>query len=130
MLEGLHYIHDTEQVIHSDIKLENILMQSPEREDEYAIPKICDFGLSLLRGSNPAVSPTKAYAEVKCGTAGYIAPEMIQVNILIFLHSQNTYVGPEIDIWSFGVCLYEMAVAYKPTQISNFRYGNFTTLTF
>jgi serine/threonine protein kinase len=32
-------------------------------------------------------------------------------------------VGVEVDMWSFGVVLYEMAVAYKPTQISNYRYG-------
>lgn len=27
-------------------------------------------------------------------------------------------------MWSLGVVLYEMAVAYKPTQVQNYRYGS------
>ncbi len=26
-------------------------------------------------------------------------------------------------MWSFGVCLYQMAVAYKPTAMKNYKYG-------
>jgi serine/threonine protein kinase len=33
-------------------------------------------------------------------------------------------VGPEIDMWSFGINLYEMAVAYKPTAIKNYKYSD------
>jgi serine/threonine protein kinase len=51
----------------------------------------------------------------KCGTGGYIAPE---------IQAKNTLVGPEIDIWAFGVMLYEMCTAYKPTKLLNYRYGN------
>ena len=36
---------------------------------------------------------------------------------------QNTWVGPEIDMWSFGVVLYELAVAYKPTSIKDYKYS-------
>jgi serine/threonine protein kinase len=28
-----------------------------------------------------------------------------------------------MDIWSLGLSIYEMAVAYKPTQIGGFEYG-------
>jgi serine/threonine protein kinase len=44
----------------------------------------------------------------RSGTAGYIAPE---------IKTNNTLVGPEIDMWAFGVMLYEMCTAYKPTQL-------------
>jgi serine/threonine protein kinase len=27
-------------------------------------------------------------------------------------------------MWSFGVCLYQMAVAYLPTAINHYRYGS------
>ena len=27
-------------------------------------------------------------------------------------------------MWSFGIILYEMCVAYKPTQVKNFKYGS------
>jgi len=26
-------------------------------------------------------------------------------------------IGTEVDLWSFGIVLYELAVAYKPTQV-------------
>ena len=44
----------------------------------------------------------------RCGTTGYIAPE---------IKTNNCMVGPEIDMWAFGVMLYEMCVAYRPTQL-------------
>lgn len=47
-------------------------MESSEREDEYHKIKICDFGLSQICDPNSG----KAKVEVKCGTMGYIAPEM------------------------------------------------------
>ena len=46
---------------------------------------------------------------------GYMAPEITSDGILV---------GPEIDMWSFGVVLYEMCVAYKPTRIKNYTYDS------
>lgn len=51
----------------------------------------------------------------RSGTGSYIAPE---------IQGKNIVVGPEIDIWSFGVVLYEMCVAYKPTQVRSYKYGS------
>jgi serine/threonine protein kinase len=56
----------------------------------------------------------KALMVDRCGTSGYIAPEV---------GSKNSLVGPEIDMWAFGVMLYEMCTAYKPTKLCNYRYG-------
>jgi len=37
---------------------------------------------------------------------------------------QNEYlIGPEVDLWAFGILLYEMCMAYKPTQVKNYKYG-------
>ena len=62
-------------MIHDDIKLENIVACTPEREDEFNKVKIIDFGLSHI------VDPStgKAQLEAKCGTLGYIAPEIQEV---------------------------------------------------
>lgn len=75
ILEGLKYIHGN-GIIHDDIKLENILMTSSETEEEYDKAKICDFGLSHLMDP----SSGKALTEVKCGTMGYMAPEISTVS--------------------------------------------------
>ena len=56
----------------------------------------------------------KALMMERCGTGGYIAPE---------IGARNSLVGPEIDMWSFGIMLYEMCTAYKPTKLLNYRYG-------
>ena len=50
----------------------------------------------------------------RCGTQGYIAPE---------IGPKNSIISPEIDMWAFGVMLYEMCTAYKPTVLRNYRYG-------
>lgn len=48
----------------------------------------------------------KALMSEKCGTEGYMAPELSDNNLLV---------GPEIDMWAFGVLLYELCTSYKPT---------------
>ncbi len=50
----------------------------------------------------------------KCGTPGYFAPEQ----------KAGSFVGTKMDMWAFGVMLYEMAVAYKPTELQSYRYGS------
>ncbi|TNV81765.1 hypothetical protein FGO68_gene10557 [Halteria grandinella] len=114
ILTGLSYVH-SQGIIHSDLKLQNALLQRPSEDDSQAgelpVVKICDFGLSHL------VSETngKAHMSYRCGTNGYIAPE---------IKPKDTLIGPEIDMWAFGVMLYEMCTAYKPTNLSNYRYGS------
>jgi serine/threonine protein kinase len=78
--------------------------------------KLCDFGLSHVM--KPDLNG-KAMMLERCGTGGYIAPE---------IGSKNSLIGPEIDMWAFGVMLYEMCTAYKPTKLCNYRYGNFSKL--
>ena len=51
--------------------------------------------------------------KLRSGTAGYIAPE---------IKSSNTIIDRSIDMWAFGVMLYEMAAGYKPTQFRNYTY--------
>ena len=51
ILTGLKEIHD-KQIIHADIKLPNLLLHKPTKEEKAAgalpIVKICDFGISQI----------------------------------------------------------------------------------
>lgn len=104
ILEGLHYIHN-QGIIHSDLKLPNILCH--EENGEITV-KICDFGLARIADEG------RIWVDDVSGTLGHIAPEV----------KSNTYVTPAIDVWCFGLILYEMAVAYKPTMIKNYSYAS------
>jgi serine/threonine protein kinase len=54
-------------IVHRDIKPENVIISS-----DLATVKIVDFGLATeIEESN--------YIYVKCGTPGYVAPEILQI---------------------------------------------------
>jgi serine/threonine protein kinase len=78
ILEGIRYIHN-EGIIHDDIKLENILMQTPEYKEEFLQAKICDFGFSQTIDPQSG----QAYFHERRGTMGYIAPEIQNVNLFL-----------------------------------------------
>lgn len=86
---------------------------SDEEKAQGELPRVkhCDFGLAHIR--EPA-KDGKAVMVTRCGTQGYIAPEV---------KSKDSLIGPEIDIFAFGIIMYELMAAYKPTKLQNFRYG-------
>ena len=77
-------------------------------EEEYDMAKLCDFGLS-----GHIDQSTGKLSMSKVGTIGYMAPELGKGPI-----------DQSIDMFSFGVVLYEMAAAYKPTAVRNYKYGS------
>lgn len=89
------------------MKLENILKQSPDVEEEYDIVKLCDFGLSGALDSDGKLNMQRV------GTIGYMAPEL-----------GKGPVDTSVDMFSFGVVLYELSTAYKPTAVKNYKYGS------
>lgn len=69
--------------------------------------KLCDFGLSGQMDSEGKMNSQRV------GTMGYMAPELGKGPI-----------DSSIDMFSFGVVLYELATAYKPTAVKNYKYGS------
>ncbi|XP_066370815.1 G-type lectin S-receptor-like serine/threonine-protein kinase LECRK3 [Miscanthus floridulus] len=88
---GLEYLHDgcSAPIIHCDIKPDNILL------DDHGVPRITDFGISKLLGSQQ-VDTTVTHVR---GTRGYIAPEWLR---------GDARVDTKADVYSFGVVLLEM----------------------
>ena len=89
---GMKYLHD-HKIIHRDLKSPNILIGRNE------IIKISDFGTS--RSWNGEQSATcMSFA----GTVAWMAPEVIR----------NEPCNEKVDIWSFGVCLWELLCCEVP----------------
>ncbi|KAJ8769668.1 hypothetical protein K2173_005271 [Erythroxylum novogranatense] len=86
---GILYLHEEceTQIIHCDIKPQNILM------DEYMCPKIADFGLAKLLKPDQ----TNTLTDVR-GTRGYVAPEW----------HRNQPLTAKADVYSFGIVLLEI----------------------
>ncbi|CAL1158142.1 unnamed protein product [Cladocopium goreaui] len=98
---GLLYLHRKE-VVHRDLKMENLLGPSLE-----GCVKIADFGISKrLSGASLARSLV--------GTLEVMAPERVKALASEGVGSAPSEYGPESDLWSLGVVLYELALLHAP----------------
>ncbi|KAI7733075.1 hypothetical protein M8C21_033480 [Ambrosia artemisiifolia] len=96
--KGLTYLHEdcSNRIIHCDIKPQNILL------DDYYNAKIADFGLAKLLMINQSRTNTGIR-----GTKGYVAPEWFR----------NTPVTFKVDVYSFGVLLFEIISCRKSVVV-------------
>ncbi|XP_048331173.2 G-type lectin S-receptor-like serine/threonine-protein kinase LECRK1 [Ziziphus jujuba] len=95
---GILYLHEEceTQIIHCDIKPENILM------DDQKQAKIADFGLSKLLMPNQ----TRTYTGFR-GTRGYVAPEW----------HKNMAITVKADVYSFGIVLLEIICCRRSVDL-------------
>ena len=99
ILSGLAYLH-SKNIIHRDLKLENILIKeiekSRETKEDLFVLKIIDFGTAKIFDKNKKIKTI-------VGSSYYIAPEVI-----------NKKYNRECDLWSAGVILYMFIVGHAP----------------
>lgn len=82
-------------IVHRDLKPENLLLTS--HNPVYADVKVADFGLARMY--------TESAMQTICGTWAYAAPEV---------RNDPVGYGPKVDVWSMGVILYVLLVAFHP----------------
>eukprot|EP01117_Protostelium_nocturnum_P017308 TRINITY_DN7029_c0_g1_i1.p1 TRINITY_DN7029_c0_g1~~TRINITY_DN7029_c0_g1_i1.p1 ORF type:complete len:939 (-),score=268.20 TRINITY_DN7029_c0_g1_i1:154-2970(-) len=92
LLSAISYCHKN-RVIHRDIKHENILLSADAKQ-----LTLIDFGFSNY-------SEETQFRTTFCGSPAFCAPEMFMA---------QKYRGPEVDVWSLGVCLYSIAAGELP----------------
>ncbi|KAG1330976.1 putative Chitin elicitor receptor kinase 1 [Cocos nucifera] len=97
---GLEYIHEhtVPVYIHRDIKSANILI------DKNFHAKVADFGLTKLTEFGSTSLPTRLV-----GTFGYMPPE----------YAQYGDVSSKVDVYAFGVVLYELISAKEAIVKTN-----------
>ncbi|KAG8091501.1 hypothetical protein GUJ93_ZPchr0012g21459 [Zizania palustris] len=102
---GLAYLHDScrDCIIHCDIKPENILL------DASLVPKIADFGMAKVLGREFSHAMTTMR-----GTVGYLAPEWIS----------GTIVTSKVDVYSYGMVLFEIVSGRRNSSQEYFRDGD------
>ena len=100
ILLGLQHLHQ-HRIVHRDFKPANILI-SRDKQNRF-IPKIADFGLSKLVSDDEIDSSDFDLSDGR-GTPSYKAPEQIEGSRVSF----------NLDLWAFGVILYEMLTGEKP----------------
>lgn len=82
--EALHILHEHLQMVHYDLKPENIFFHEND-------VKIGDFGFTLSIGAKRSGA----------GTRGYIAPEVIRSEI----RGEDYFAHPAADVWALG-CIF------------------------
>lgn len=98
LVSALEYLHK-KKILYRDLKLENLVL------DAEGYPKLIDFGLSKPDGMKAERNSTM------CGSAEYMAPEILQ-------HKPYDH---RVDLWSFGILLYEMLFGSTPFYHDNHR---------
>ena len=103
ILDALEYAH--RKMYHGDLKPEDVLISSEEGGEggeggEGPVVKVTDFGLSRALGETRVTRQA-----VEAGQADYLAPEQIE---------RGAVIGPEADLYSVAVILYEMLTGQVP----------------
>ncbi|CAD8119601.1 unnamed protein product [Paramecium sonneborni] len=94
IVDAIAYCHE-KNIVHCDLKLENIMLTSPNSKQI----KIIDFGVSNYAGKLKQIDSV-------IGTLSYLAPEV--------LSSTYKYIQTSQDVWAVGCIIYGLVFGRLP----------------
>ncbi|GMR49008.1 hypothetical protein PMAYCL1PPCAC_19203, partial [Pristionchus mayeri] len=98
LASGMNFLHDA-GIYHGDLKPNNILISGSNEV------KIADFGLSVKVENVDKIGKNISFNR---GTPRYMAPEQHSDRLMTLIDVRRC------DVWSFGVCLWEMITCRPP----------------
>lgn len=106
ILEGLYFLEQN-RVVHSDVKLENILLAYDRNQRRY-VAKLADFGLAKTFALTMNADATTKDNGIVSGTPAYMAPEMFDDRYALQNKKGEAVVKYNADLWAVGVLIYAL----------------------
>jgi len=107
ILEALAYMAD-KKIMHRDLKPDNMILKEKNKL-EFCTLKLVDFGLAT-------VHDIPEYLFKRCGTPGFVAPEVINAP-----SNENIHYTPKCDVFSAGVIFYILLTERSPFDGKSFK---------
>ncbi|KZT53907.1 kinase-like protein [Calocera cornea HHB12733] len=113
---GIKYLHGrVPPIVHGDIKgVRDVYPRANVLVDEYGQAKISDFGLTrVIVEMEAAAATTTTTTSAVQGTARFMAPERLAPELYGLARNMDAWT-PMVDVFSFGMLLYEITAGHAP----------------
>jgi serine/threonine protein kinase len=107
LIKALAYLQK-KGIMHRDLKPENMILKNKKDDLDNCVVKIVDFGLA-------EVCDKDEYLFKRCGTPGYVAPEIINSK-----KDENIRFDSVVDVFSAGIIFYIMMIGRSPFKGKTF----------
>ncbi len=104
LASALSAVHASD-IVHRDVKPENVMLVRDDAAESGERPKLLDFGIARFASSEGRVAPQFTQEGVVIGTPEYMAPEQCL---------PGDEITTAVDVYALGVILFEMLAGTAP----------------